>query len=794
MFTNYLKITIRNLRKNKLYAGINILGLTVGITCFLLIALFIQYETSYDTNHEKADRIYRVSQIQKGNDFRGTDRFAVSPYPLASAMEAQMPEVEKAVTMQIQSASLYNNDFVLKKQGLYGDAKLFEIFTIPVIKGVGGEAINDPGSILLTQKLADQLFPNQNPVGQTLKFNTGQIVTVKGIIENTPDNQHLSYEFITYLTNLEYFDENDVERWGSNNYRTYALLKEGADPKALASKFGILEEKIIASYQGMVNFEPTLFLQPLREIYLNTNVNFEIKAARSMTYIYLFASVALIILVLAAVNYMNLATSNSAQRAKEIGMRKVMGARKKQLIFQLLSESFLLTSISFVFAFAVTQLILPLFNDLLGITIPFALLDNASLLIGMVIVAFLIGVLSGLYPAVFLTSVSPAQVFRGNFLKNFRKGWSMRNGLVIGQFSTAVILAIGSIVVYQQLQYIQNKKLGFNREEIVFISYNDENINKKASLIKSEISKIPNIEKVALTTYLPLNLNSQGIVNSWEGNANQEQLFIYQNYVDEDVLDLFEMEIVEGQNLHPETPEDTLNYYLLNQSAVEKLGWKSPVGKQFRDGTVIGVVKDFHFQTFDLAIEPLFLTHRGKGYGDFANILMKVRVEDIDKTLAQIEKTWSEVASHYPFQYQFLDETFNQLYENETRLGKAFNIFTALSLFIACMGLFGLVSHSVLQRTKEIGIRKVLGASEFSIITILSADFLKWVFYAILIATPIAWYGMQKWLQNFAYHIEIQWWIFASAGVFAIGISFLTVSAQSIKAALANPIDSLRSE
>ena len=590
MLQNYFKIAIRNLIKNKLYTSINILGLTVGITCFLLIALFIQYETSYDAHHKNADRIYRVSQVQGGNDFRGSDRFAVSPLPLAKAMVENFPEVEKAATIQIGGALFDNGQMVSDERGLYADENVFDIFSIPVLKGMGKEALKDPHSILLTRSLAEKFFPGENPIGQSLKYQNSRHLTVKGIIENTPENQHLPYDYVTALQNLSYYDPMDTERWASNNYRTYTLLKEDCDVEKLEQKLKIFEKEIIAAYQGLVSFKPELFLQGVRDIHLNSNINFEVKPTRSITYIFLFASIAFIILLLAAINYMNLATAGSAQRAKEIGMRKVLGAARQQLVFQLLGESFLLTLISFLLALELAHLLLPLFNDLLGLSIPFRFLGNYWLLIGMLAAAFLIGVLSGLYPSAFLTSVSPVQAFRGNYLKGFRKGRSLRNVLVVGQFATAIILAIGSIIVYQQLQYIQNKKLGYNREQIVYIPYDDKDIHGKTNIIREELHKIPQVEKIAFANYLLLNLNSQGIVKNWEDNHDQKELFIYRNYVDHQFLDLLEIELLEGKGLPPEHPNDTTNRYLLNESAVKALGWESAIGKKFEDGRVIGVV------------------------------------------------------------------------------------------------------------------------------------------------------------------------------------------------------------
>ena len=762
------------------------------MTCFILITLYIQYELSYDKHHEKADRIYRVIQQQKGNDFRGTDLFALAPMPLVPTLKEGFPEVEAATTLQISDALLSHNEEVFSEQGLFSDEFVFDVFTFPVLKGDGKKALKDPNAILLTESLAKKYFADEPAIGKTLLFENDRPLTVKGIIQDIPDNQHFGFDYITSFKNLPYYEQ-DLGRWNSNNYRAYVVLPEGYDYKELEEKMTAFDEYTEAAYSS-APFGPKFFLQPILDIHLRSRINFEMSANGDIRYVYLFASIAFIILLLASINYMNLATARSARRAKEVGMRKVLGARKGQLINQMLGESFFLTIISFLVALTLVDILLPAFNQLLDKPIPFHIIGNSWILVVMFSAALLVGGLSGLYPAVFLSAVSPIKAFRGTFLKNYKEGAVLRNILVIGQFTTAIVLAIGSVVIYQQLQFIQNKKLGFNRDQVVYIPFGQQEVNKKATTIKAELLDHPQIEKVSFATVLPLNSYNQGVENSWEGNVNQEELWIYRNYVDYDFFDLFEIELLEGRNFSPDYPTDTTATYILNESAVKALGWESPIGKQFRDGQVIGVVKDFHFQPFDLAIEPLWITFRNSGNSFNGNIVMKVNMDDLDGALAHIQQTMKTLLPQMPFEHRFLDDSYNQLYQSEKRFGQAFNIFTLLALFIACIGLFGLVSHNVLQRTKEIGIRKVLGASVTNIVELLSKDFLKLVIVALFLAAPIAWYAMRQWLENFAYRIELQWWVFALAGILAIGIAFLTVSLQSVKAALANPVESLRNE
>lgn len=794
MLASYFKIGFRNLNKHKLFSLINIAGMTLGMTCFILIALYIQYETSYDKQHEKADQIYRVSQIQKGNEFRGRDRFALAPMPLAPALKEKFPEVQAATTLQIQEVLFSHNEDVFYESGLFSDESLFDVFSYPILEGVGKEALQDPNAIILTQSLAKKYFGAASPIGKTLLIQNERPLTVRGIVRDAPKNQHFTFDYITSYQNYPYY-EYDLGNWGSNNYRAYIVLSEGYDYKEFENKLaGVFDSHFEAAF-GQFSFSPTLFLQPLTDIHLHSNINFEISANSDIRYIYLAASIAFIILLLASINYMNLATARTAGRVKEVGMRKVLGARKDQLVSQFMVESALITFFSFGFAIGFAFLLLPAFNQLLGLQIPFKLETNRLLLTGMIIAAVLFSVCSGLYPALLSSAITPVQSFKGGWFKNRKDGAFLRNALVIGQFTAAIILAIGSVAVFKQLQYIQNKKLGYNRDQIVYVPYQHQAIFDKTATIRAELLKHVDIDKVTFASYMPLNMISQGIADEWEDNEGEEELWIYRNYVDYDFIDLLEIELVEGRNFSPAFPTDTVGAYILNEAAVKALGWESAVGKKFERGKVIGVVKDFHIQPFDLAIEPMYLTFRNRETTYYSgNITMKIKMDDPEGALAYVQETLKEMTPLLPFQHRFMDESYNQLYESEKRFGKVFNIFTLIALFIACMGLFGLVTHNVIQRTKEISIRKVLGATISNIVGLLSKDFLKLVLLSSIIAVPIAWWGMNKWLQDFAYRINLNWQTFVLACLLAIGLAFLTISAQAIKAAAANPANTLKGE
>lgn len=798
MYQHYFKVAWRNLRRQGRYTLINLSGLTIGMTCFILIALYIQYELSYDRHHEKADRIYRVVQQQEGNTFRGTNKFAVSPEPLAPALRENFPEVEAAATIALESRLLYRGDEFLSSRLLFADKNIFDVFTIPILKGQGAEAMSDPDAILLSADLAEKHFGSEDPIGKTLLLSDEIPVTVRGVFADMPKNQHFRVEGIVAIQNMPYYQE-DIGRWSSNNYWTYLALEEGADYRQLERKMSIFDDELEAAYKNLSFITNVDYLlQPLPDIHLHSNINVEIEANSDIRYVYLLGAIGLIILLLASVNYMNLATARSVRRSREVGVRKVMGALRPQLIGQLLGESLLLTIFSFVIAIVLVYLLLPVFSQLLDQAIPFDVVGNGWLLGGLLLAAILIGSLSGLYPAWIVSAVSPVRAFQGKLTGHFRQGLNLRNILIVGQFTAAVVLAVSSVVVYQQLQYIQDKKLGFNREHIAYVPFYNEVVHQNLPTIRQELLDHPRIKKVSVSNSLILNTYNQGVVDEWEGNVEERQFGCYRYFVDEEFLDLYEIPLAAGRNFSTAYPTDSTESYLLNQSAVNAIGWtpETAIGKTFRGGKVIGVVEDFHFQPMDLKIEPLFMKfrHPANQPVQYGNLAVKLETEDLENTLSFILGVFKEAAPRLPFEYRFLDESYDQLYASEQRLGKAFTLFTLLALFIACMGLFGLVSYQIVQRTKEIGIRKVLGASSFKLVQLLSSDFLKLVFVALLLAVPIAWYGMQQWLDNFAYRIEIRWWVFLLVAVPALVISLLTIGVQSMRAALANPVEALKEE
>lgn len=795
MFKNYLKIAWRNLIKNKVYSFINVSGLTIGMTCFILIALYIQFEISYDKHIENSDRIYRIVQQQKGNDYRGTDYFAVSPLPLSIAMKQDFPEVESITNLNVWNVLLVNGNDSFSELGLFTDKAFFDIYNPQIIEGIGKDALDEPNTILLTESSAKKIFGSASSIGKTILYNNKDVMIVRGVVADPPKNQHFTYNFIASIEKDRMYP-NDINDWVSNNYYSYILLKEGQDYKALQEKMSRYDAVTKPAYKANgFQFYPQYALQPIEDIYLHSKMNIEIGLNGDLTYVYFFALLAIIILLLASINYMNLATSRSAHRTKEVGVFKALGAGKRNLIFQYLSESILLTLFSFVIALFLVVLLVPEFNKLLGRNIPLSIVGSSWILIGMLSTAIVIGCLSGLYPAIFLSNINPVKALKGNFIKTPKGRSLLRNSLVVMQFVAAIGLITGSMIITQQLEFIQEKKLGYNKEHIVHVPYFNEDIYQKESVLRSELLSHPNINKVSISTQLPINVTSQGPIDSWGGNLNKQQLYIYRTFVDYEFLDLFEMKMIEGRGFSKDIASDSTEAFILNEAAIKKLGWKTAVGKKFHNGTVIGVVEDFHLQTFDLSIEPLYMRIRRESWSkNHGQVILKVNLDDIESTKAFVEKQMKSIAPLEPFEAKFMDATYLKLYEEEKRLGNAFNVFALLALFIAGMGLFGLVSFHVFQRTKEIGVRKVLGSSVYSIVKLISKEFLKLVFISLLVAIPITYYLMSNWLQDYIYRIEIKWWVFASAGLIAGLIALLTIIFQAVKAATSNPIKSLRTE
>ena len=791
MLATYLKIGIRYLFRNRFFSIINLTGLTIGLTCFILIGFYIQYELSYDHQHEKADQIYRVAQVQKGNEFQGTDRFAVAPKPLAPTLKAQFPEVESATTITLDETLVSTENKSFYADGLFADAFLFDVFTYPLVEGTATAALEDPQSVIITSTMAKKHFGEVSPLGRTLQLEEDKTLTVKGVLKDLPRNQHFSFDYITSIQNYRYFEESSS--WSSNNYYAYIVLPEDYDPDVLNQKMKVLETYTQPAYEEFP-FTATYYLQALKDIHLKSNINFEIGPISDIKYLYLAASIGIIMLLLALMNYTNLTTARTAARLKELGVQKVLGAKKTQVTGQFVTESFILTSSSLVLAFIIAFSLLPTFNALIGSHIPTSAYEKTPVILLIMAIVLVFGSLSGLYPALLSAGVTPVKALKSARFTT-HSGITVRNTMVILQFAASIILAISSMVIYLQLNFISHKQLGYNKDQIVYVHLQQTDFYNKKQLIKEELLGHPQIKKVTLSSNIPIHSDNQTIIEQWEGNPGDQSIQIYRNYVDADYLKVFEMELAAGRNFSDTFPTDSTESVLLNQAAVKKLGWTSPIGKSFHGKQVIGVLKDYHFQPFKFTIEPLLVGYRTKHRSFYSSyIAIKLGVGDLENTLAHIQSVMQTHIPEIPFSYAFMNESFEYLYRSEKRFGGVFIIFTIIALFIACMGLLGLVTQKISERAKEIGVRKVLGASLVNIVLLFSKDFLRLVAVAVIVAIPFGWWGMESWLQNFAYRIEINWTVFLLAAALGLGVAFLTIGMQTITAAKRSPVHSLNEE
>ena len=798
MFKNYFTITYRNLLKQKLYAFINIGGLAIGLTCFILIMLYIQHELSYDRFFENSDSIHRVYHRQPGNIYFDSDYFSVTPAQLATTLTAEFPEVTHATSVKDQMVLLAYNDSHFWEYGYLADTSFFDIFSYSFLAGNPKEALKEARSIVLTQSLAQKIFGPQDPMGQLLSFQNDRPLgntsldaipyKVTGVIEDPPANSSFQFSYIVDIhSNAYYQGRMNRKNWSSNSFYTFFLLAKGAELARLQEKMPALLDK----YKSGANEE--YFLQPLADIHLQSYINFDVGLKGNTKYVYLSFFIALIILLLACINYMNLAIARSIKRSREVGLRKVVGAVRKQLVFQFLAESILITFLALCLAVGLTYLLLPFFGGLVERSLESQLTENIFLVPGLLILMIIVGILAGSYPAFFMSSLRPVHVLKG--AKDRLAGFRIQRWLIVGQYTISIALIIGSVIIYRQFQFIQEKEPGYDKDHILAVKLRDPALWKKTGVLREELLRNPCFEGAAASLHLPTNVTSTTEINDEAGEGEGDALLIYETEIDYHFLDVFGIELLAGRNFSPRTKTDIEEGYIINEAAARALGWSpsEAIGKQFTHNgveTIIGVVKDFHMHSMHHTIQPLMM-HLMKDYSSYLSV--KIKAGDLASGVTSLEQILKQ-HSPYPFEYQFLEEEFDKLYKEDIRLGQVFAYFTALSLVIASLGLFGLAAFTASQRTKEIGIRKVLGASVQNIVSILSQDFIKMVALGFLMAIPIAWYMMHSWLQNFAYRIAIEWWTFALAGFAAIVIALVTISSQSIKAALTNPVGTLRNE
>ncbi|MEX1240511.1 MAG: ABC transporter permease [Cyclobacteriaceae bacterium] len=795
MLRNYFKIAFRNLLSKKFYSAINILGLSIGMTCCMLIFLYVNHELSYDKFHSKADRIYRlVTDIKTPTE---TIKISITSAPMGAYLKKDFPEVEEVARMYHRSVLLQRDEHQYQEdQTLFADASFFDVFDFLVLRGNVRTALVDPFSVVITEDAAKKYFGEENPIGQSLRMEGSFDLTVTAVVRNVPSNSQVEFDFlISMSTLLEKLDPDRKEEWGNFGFYTFLLLPELTNPEALEDKFPAFMERHIS---GMREDEMyySLFLEPLRRVYLYTGRGGPVTG--SLSNIYFFSIIAAFILLIACINFMNLATARAAERAKEVGIRKVNGALKRQLTIQFLSESILLSLFAFVLASIFTELLLPAFNELSGKIIDESIFYEHNYLLLLFLLALGVGILAGIYPAFVLSGFQPVSVLKGRFSTSSR-GLVLRKALVVVQFAISIMLIAGTVTVYTQLNYMRSQELGFTKEQMLVINFRrDDKVMRQMEAIKNSLKSHPRVLSAAASSSTPGQSNSGAFTNIENPDGEMQASNIHLYSVDFDFLEQYQIEVVAGRSFSRDFPTDSTQAMIINEAAAASYGYASPeeaVGKRFsqwgREGQIIGVIKDFHIRSLQQQIQPLTIRI---ATNDFKLISLHIEAKDIPSTLAALERQWSALVPHRPFDYFFLDEAFDQQYRNETRFGKLFICFGGLAIFIACLGLLGLISYTVVQRMKEIGIRKVLGASESSIIRLLTKDFLKLVIIAFLIATPIAWYVLREWLADFAYRIEIGAGVFLLAGLGALLIALATVSWQSIRAALANPVDSLKDE
>ncbi|MDQ1352146.1 MAG: putative transport system permease protein [Acidobacteriota bacterium] len=791
MFKNYLKVAFRNVFRHKIHSFINIAGLAIGMAACLLLSLWLLDELSYDRYHENADRIYRV--VYEYQVEGGMKRIASTPAPLGPALVNEFPAIQKVVRFGENGFLVRYRDRMFHESVFFADPDIFEVFTFPLLAGNPKTALKEPFSILISEEMRDKYFGNDDPVGKIITLNERRDFKISGVFKNIPGNSHFRFQFLGYFND---FAASHFDQWGIANYYTYILTSKDFSMETFQEKM----PQFIEKYKGkkfLDIFKTSYFLQPLASIHLHSQLRNEIEPNRTMGTIYIFSVIALFILLIACLNYINLATARYVNRAKEVGLRKILGATRPQLIKQFLGESFLFAIIAMILAVFLVELFLPIFNALSAKKLEIHYFSNLFILPGIIGIMLLVGLFSGIFPALHIAMFQPINALKGIF-KIDSKISSMRKPLVLFQFIISIVFVICSILIANQLHYIKTKTLGYDKENIINIPIYSKLALEKYETIKNEFLKYADISAVCASNFFPAKTSVYN-TNYWhEGVGINEYPMISCLMVDADSLEAFRIKLIGGRNFSRQFPSDIERAFILNRSAVNEFGWTlaSAIGKDFSvggnpKGTVIGVVEDFHFESLQRQIRPLALLIYPQGFSHFS---VRINPHNVPDAIRFIKNKWQELVPGQLFEYSFLDEDVDRLYKTEMRLGKIFLIAASLAIIIACLGLFGLAAFTAEQRTKEIGIRKVLGASASEIVLLLSKEFTRWVLLANIVAWPIAWYAMHKWLQSFAYRITILPWPFILAGLLAFLIALLTVSYKAIRAAAVNPVNALRYE
>lgn len=798
MLFNYLKISIRNFRKQRLFSGLNILGLGIGIAAVWLMVLYVADELSYDRFHAKADRIYRVTQ--EAEWATGSFKLAPTSPPFAPALQNEYPEIEKTVRISAEGGGKirFGEKQVDAHDIFFTDAAIFDIFTYLFLYGNPATALREPQKIVLTKTLATTLFGDASKaMGQTVFFSNNFPNVVTGVIDDVPANSHLGFSALRSLP------PDFTGGWQEGDMYTYVLLKEGTDAKKLEAKFPTFYTKYLQKYIAGTDYH--MNLQPLTSIHLHSHLDYEIGSNGNIKTVYIFSAIALLILVIACINYMNLYTARSLKRVREVGVRKAIGSQRFQLIGQFLTESFMMTILAGFVGFLLAKTALPFFNRLAEKSLSLDFNDNSIATVGIgAAFLLLIGLFSGLYPALMLSGYRPVIALKGQ-LGSQTSGAGFRQSLVVFQFAATVVMIACSGIVYRQIRYVNDKDLGFNKDQVLTFHIDKNEVRTQVSALKAKLEQNPVIESAAAASN-PIGNNSIGstalFVETNNGDIPSTTQMTQRFMADADYLRTMEIKLLQGRDFIKNSPADLTGSVLVNEALVKKQGWANPIGKRMRytadkDGnakelTIVGVTNDFHIYSLQHKIEPLVIQLAPPMEQD--NMYVRINAAKTPEALAYISQVYKTFDADARPEFQFLDENFAKQYQAEQRQGNVLLAFAILAIVIACLGLFGLAAFAAEARTKEIGVRKVLGASVQNVVLMLSKDFVKLVLVAIAIGTPIAVYAMNKWLQNFEYRETLSWWVFALAGIIAIVIALVTVSSQALKSALTNPVKALRAE
>jgi len=808
MFKNYITIAIRNILKYKFYSILNVIGLATGIAMCLLILLFVQDEISYDKFHENSDRIYRMVADFKlgGNKLNAA---TVGP-PTGQAIKNDYPEVENYVRLMSSGNWFikYGEKTFKETEVIFADSTLFSVFTIPLLKGNPDKALTQPNSMVISNRMAQKYFTDEDPIGKTLRLDDREDYTVSGVFDNIPGNSHFQSDFILTLAGRRGGEE---PYWlGDMSYITYLLLNENVHYKSLEAKFpGMIKKYVGPEIQKFLGkslneFEAGggktgYYLQPLTDIHLYSNLKDEMQPNGDIMYVIIFLAIAVFILIIACINFMNLSTATSAGRAREVGIKKVLGSERRSLISQFLTESIVISTIATIFALIIVIVVLPYFNTLAGKELEISFLLNYQLLLSVIGITLFIGILAGSYPALFISAFKPVEVLKGKLRLGAKSGL-LRSSLVVFQFSASIIMIICTTVVFNQLNYIQNKKLGFDKDQVLII--NDTFIlQDQIHSFKEDILKNPDVLSGTVSGFLPTESNRGSNGTFKDGIPNEEKITVMQSWrVDYDYVNTMGMELVKGRSFSKDFGSDSMAV-IINETAAEFFAWDDPLGNivgQFSSNetaevakyNVIGVVKNFHYESLKNTIGPMLLFLRSST----SNVAFRVNSTNMNQLISFVKNKWNEFAPGQPFDYSFMDEEFNSMYHAEKRIGEVFSVFAFLAIFIGCLGLFGLAAFTAQQRTKEIGVRKVMGATISNVVLLLSKEYIKLILISFVIAAPIAYYSMNSWLEDFAFRTNVGFITLGFAGFTALAIAMLTVSYHAIKIAVTNPVKSLRCE